>query len=203
MAFPTHTSVASEYLPRERVVQYIGRILFCITLVNLLHAVVYMKIVLISCHVSGYVMLQCCEQIGKSWGKDSKLLCGICLFRLSQGWNFHQLFSNSKEFQRLLLHWCLLLLAFMVGKNCKCSNPHSAWGYLLAWSFGPTGSQGRSVTCLVVWLLVSHTTVQKCWLPLQLVNLFEFKCVLPFLVLTDSSGGIFAVATSGTTATCQ
>ena len=66
MAFPTHTSVASEYLPRERVVQYIGRILFCITLVNLLHAVVYMKIVLISCHVSGYVMLQCCEQIGKS-----------------------------------------------------------------------------------------------------------------------------------------
>ena len=144
--------------------------------------------------------MSCCEQIGKSWGKDNKLLCGNYVFRLSQGRNFHQLFLNSKEFERLLSHWCLLLLAFMVGKNCNCSNPHSAWGNLLAWSLGLTGSQGRTVTCLVVWLLVSHRMCRNVDLPLQLVNLFEFKCLLPFLVLTDSSGSTFALAMSGTTA---
>ena len=87
-SFPTHASVASDYLPRDQTVPHIGRILFCMQCI--IHIWQVFLILFINFM---FQAMSCCEPLGNSWGKDSKLLCSICVFRLSQGRKFHQLFK--------------------------------------------------------------------------------------------------------------
>ena len=88
----------------------------------------------------------CCEPLGESWGKDSKLLCSICVFRLSQGRKFHQLFQIQKNLTKRLLSSdaCCCWHSWWIKAATVLFNPHSALGTLLAGSFWTPKQPGAS-----------------------------------------------------------
>ena len=154
--FPTHASVASDYLPRDQTVPHIGRILFC------MQCFVHIWQVFLILFINFmFQAMSCCEPLGNSWGKDSKLLCSICVFRLSQGRKFHQLFQIQKNLTKRLLSSdaCCCWHSWWIKAATVLFNPHSALGTLLAGSCGHQSSRGGAVTFPVFWLLVGH---RKC-----------------------------------------
>ena len=113
----------------------------------------------------------CCEPLGESWGKDSKLLCSICVFTSSLGRNAHNFFKFKKVSR-------LRYSGAAWRTKTATVTPHSDLCTLLASACGPTSGQGRAVTCLVVWLLsviesaqmwlIAIATCQPFWIELCL-----------------------------------
>jgi hypothetical protein len=100
----------------------------------------------------------CCEPLGESWGKDSKLLCSICVFTLSLGRNAHNFFKFKKVSR---LQWCC-----MENKNCNCYS----------------SLRLRHFTCFSLWTHKRPGT--SCHLPSGLTSVSHRKCTNVIAIAT-------------------
>ena len=153
--FPTGRSVAHPVLRAEfedRIIDHIGRILFfkricaffqcfanhCNSLISWLHAPVSL----------------CCEPFGKSWGKDSKLLCSICVlcayYRKCQSFRIFTDFQFQNQTDCLTVVLLLLFSWWLESFNLLSTVTHLDLGSLLAPSAWSVCSQGWSAMCLVI-----------------------------------------------------
>ena len=98
--FPRGDSVARDHLPKHHIVQEVGRILFLIASVNLFQCFANIKYdSFAACHVP---VSLCCEPLGESSGKGSKLLGSMCVcLHWVKTNNWEQNIQIPKSFKKL------------------------------------------------------------------------------------------------------